>query len=267
MKVLALGLGRTGTVCKYYWLIRPRFELIWDLALRVALERLGFQKTYHMIAASVENPTDCLMWQDALAAKYDGKGVFGKQQWDSLLGHCQAVCDWPAAGFAKELIEAYPEAKVILTTRDADSWYISVLKSVHWRAHDDELRLLARFDWASSLYQPMLRTFWDRYFHSDFEKHGKDVFLRHNQEIRKLVHPDNLLEYHISEGWNPLCKFLDLAIPDESFPHLNDSAGFVDRCRKRNRRQWMNVVLHKFYLLSLSMGILYMLYMLVTVRF
>lgn len=38
----------------------------------------------------------------------------------------QAVCDWPACAFAKELIEAYPNAKVILTTRDVDSWHAYV---------------------------------------------------------------------------------------------------------------------------------------------
>lgn len=77
-----------------------------------------------MMSASIENPPDCLMWMDALTAKYDGTGTpFGREQWDQLLGDCQAVCDWPACAFAKELVEAYPDAKVILTTRDLDSWH------------------------------------------------------------------------------------------------------------------------------------------------
>jgi hypothetical protein len=92
-------------------------------ALRTALKELGFEDCYHMMSASVENPPDCLMWSDALAAKYDGEGTFTRDDWDKLLGHCQAVCDWPAVAFAKELIEAYPDAKVILTTRDVDSWH------------------------------------------------------------------------------------------------------------------------------------------------
>jgi hypothetical protein len=41
-----------------------------------------------MISASVENPPDALLWQDAFAAKYDGKGEFTKADWDALLGHC-----------------------------------------------------------------------------------------------------------------------------------------------------------------------------------
>lgn len=83
-------------------------------------------KTYHMMSASMENPPDCLMWHDALSAKYDGVGEFGRKEWDQLLGDCQAVCDWPACAFAKELIEAYPNAKVILTTREVESWHAYV---------------------------------------------------------------------------------------------------------------------------------------------
>ena len=139
MKVLALGLGRTGTA-----------------SLRTALKQLGFDDCYHMMSASVENPPDCLMWSDALAAKYDGQGKFGREQWDQLFGHCQAICDWPCVAFAKELIEAYPEAKVLVTTRDIDSWHASTMKTVHWRATEPELRLVAKFDWAAGMYQPML---------------------------------------------------------------------------------------------------------------
>lgn len=109
-----------------------------------------------MMSASVENPPDCLMWSDALAAKYDGVGTFGREQWDQLFGHCQAVCDWPCVAFAKELIEAYPDAKVIITTRDVDSWHASTMKTVHWRATEPELKLAAKVDWAASMYQPMI---------------------------------------------------------------------------------------------------------------
>lgn len=47
-----------------------------------------------MMSASVENPPDCAMWYDALTAKYDGKGEFGKKEWDQLLGHCQVIIFW-----------------------------------------------------------------------------------------------------------------------------------------------------------------------------
>lgn len=59
------------------------------IAIRAALQRLGYNKAYHMMSASVENPPDCLMWHDALCAKYDGVGKFGRAEWDQLLGDCQ----------------------------------------------------------------------------------------------------------------------------------------------------------------------------------
>jgi hypothetical protein len=158
------------------------------------------------------------MWQDAFAAKYDGVGKFGREEWDKLLGHCQAVCDWPAVAFAKELIEAYPEAKVLVTTRNVDTWHASTLKTVDWRANDPELKMVSRFDWGSGLYQPMLRKFWDVFFGGDFEKNGKQKYIDYY---------DDFLEVPVPEG--------------KKFPHTNDTDGFVDRCRARNRAQMMNV--------------------------
>lgn len=96
-------------------------------ALRQALRALGYNDTYHGYMAALENPRDCELWYEALRAKYDGIGnPFGREDFDQLLGNCQAVCDFPAAAFSRELIEAYPEAKVILTDRDVDEWHRSV---------------------------------------------------------------------------------------------------------------------------------------------
>ena len=224
MRLIALGLGRTGTT-----------------SLRIALKELGYNDTYHMMSASVENPPDCLMWQDALAAKFDGRGKFGREEWDQLLGHCQAVCDWPATAFAKELIETYPEAKILVTTRDVDSWYRSTLKTVNWRVNDPKLRWLARVDWAAGLYYPMLRKFWDCFF-VDFENLGKERFQNYYQEIRNLVPPSQLLEYRVSSGWKPLCDYLGEPVPATPFPHSNDQDTFVERCQTSNRKQILNVI-------------------------
>ncbi|OJJ87562.1 sulfotransferase family protein [Aspergillus glaucus CBS 516.65] len=229
MKVLALGVGRTGTA-----------------SLRIALERLGYLKCYHMMSASMENPPDCLMWHDALLAKYDGVGEFGRKEWDQLLGDCQAVCDWPACAFAKELIEAYPNAKVILTTRDVDSWHASVMKTVWWRVSDWEHSFVSNFSWAAGMYYPMLSKFFQTFFRGDFPNKGKQVYEDHVAQIRSMVPPERLLEYQIGDGYGPLCEFLGEEMPDTQFPRGNDMADFFKRCRGRNRRQMMNAALQAF---------------------
>lgn len=208
------------------------------------MRRLGYMDTYHMMSCSIENPPDALMWMDALTAKYDGVGKpFTRADWDQLLGGCQAVCDWPAVAFARELIEAYPEAKVILTTRDVDSWHASTMKTFYWRAQEPELGLLSSVSWAASMYRPMIRKFFDGFFEGDFPGRGKDVYRRHCDEVRSLVPPDRLLEFRVSEGWDPLCRFLEEPVPKgESFPNVNDTKLFVSRSRRRNGMQMLNVV-------------------------
>lgn len=231
MKVLILGLGRTGTA-----------------SMRAAMKQLGYVDTYHMMNCSIENPPDALMWMDALCAKYEGEGKpFTREDWDQLLGNAQAVCDWPSIAFAKELIEAYPEAKVVLTNRDVNSWHASTMKTVYWRVTDHELKWLSHFDWAASMYQPMLQKFFDTFFEGDFPNKGKEVFLRHYENVRSLVPKERLLEYKVTDGWGPLCEFLDEPVPkDCSFPNVNDNSDFVARSRRRNRNQMKNVALRYF---------------------
>ena len=208
------------------------------------MRQLGFADTYHMMSCSIENPPDALLWMDALRAKYDGVGTpFTRGDWDKLLGNAQAVCDWPACAFAKELLEAYPEAKVVLVGRDVDEWHSSVLRTVYWRVTDPELRLLSKVDWAAGMYYPMLRKFFDTFFEGDFPGRGKEVYRRHYQEVRRMVPPHKLLEFRLEDGWGPLCAFLGVPVPTEqkTLPKLNDSSNFVARSRRRNRLQILNV--------------------------
>lgn len=93
-------------------------------SIKEALQFLGINPVYHGYQAVFDNPRDCEMWNEALDAKFNGKGKpYGREEFDKLLGHCQAVSDMPAICFADDLIGLYPEAKVILPLRDADSWY------------------------------------------------------------------------------------------------------------------------------------------------
>ncbi|KAH8803388.1 P-loop containing nucleoside triphosphate hydrolase protein [Xylogone sp. PMI_703] len=229
MKVLILGLGRTGTS-----------------SMREAMKQLGFIDTYHMMSVSIENPPDALLWLNAFAAKYENGPPFTRENWDQLLGHCQAVCDWPAIAFAKELVETYPEAKVILTNRDVDSWYASTLKTVYWRVTEPEIQWLQYVSWGAGYYYPMLKKFFDTFFEGDFEGKGKEIFLRHYEEVRQLVPKDRLLEFKVTEGWGPLCEFLEVPKPlGRSFPHVNDNTNFVARSKWRNKMQMANAALGK----------------------
>ena len=106
------------------------------------------------------------------------------------------------------------------------------------------------------MYYPMLKKFFDGFFEGDFPGKGKEVFNRHYAEVRSLVPKENLLEFRVQDGWEPLCKFLDQPVPKGSpFPNVNDNSDFVTRSRRRNRNQMYNVALR--YVTMLVMGLLF----------
>jgi hypothetical protein len=144
------------------------------------------------------------------------------------------VTDFPAACFGPELISAYPEAKVVLTTRDPDAWVESVRSTLNWRYNDKVLYWLSFVDWGYRLYAPMYATMWDRFFEEDFDKNAKRVFKKHSAELKSLVPAGQLLEYDVREGWEPLCHFLEVDKPDQRFPSGNDKDGFRSSCRSKD---------------------------------
>ncbi len=117
MRLLILGISRTGTS-----------------SLCIALNKFGY-KTFHMHECLARPNHFFPLWTEAIRAKYNGEGSpYGKAEFDKLLGEYDAVSDVPAVLFSPELLEAYPDAKVILTTRDPEKWVDSMRSSI-WLAH------------------------------------------------------------------------------------------------------------------------------------
>lgn len=113
----------------------------------------------------------------------------------------------------------------------------STTKTIDAGIRDPTSQIISHFDWAFSLYRPMLLLLWDRLFQGDFENRGRDVYRRHYDLVRELVPADRLLEYDVSRGWGPLCKFLGEDVPDEPFPYSNSADDFRAGLRGRNNRK------------------------------
>jgi hypothetical protein len=211
IQVIGAGLGRTGT-----------------LSLKAALEELGFAKCYHMVEVFAR-PDDARTWDAAVR----GEPV----DWDRLFAGYRATVDVPSCLFYRELMERYPEAKVVLTVRDPERWYDSTRQTIYYAR--------AAFPgWAAAL-NPRMRAFrrmidrlWDRMFRDRFEDRAFaiEVFNRHNEQVRRNVPADRLLVYEVSQGWDPLCAFLGVTVPEgKPFPHLNDTAAFRARIERGAR--------------------------------
>lgn len=144
------------------------------------------------------------MWMEAADAKFRGKGEpYTRKQWDSLLGDCAAVSDLPCVAFAPELIEAYPEAKVVLTypPKGFDSWYRSCERTILVMWEDWTRDVWAAFNHEAYITRNTFRTIFYDFWGDDFRQNARRVFDQHYAMIKAKVPEEQLLEYNVIEGW------------------------------------------------------------------
>lgn len=146
-----------------------------------------------------------------------------------------AVSDHPCLTFTDELLEMYPDAKVILTVRDnVDVWYESVMSTI-WKVVELRISPDAPF-WRKTWRSLLDRSPFDRMtelihlnpagMYWKFPTRGKIFYEEHNEKIRRIVPKDRLLEFNVKEGWGPLCEFLGYEEPEWELPRVNDRAEF-----------------------------------------
>ncbi len=221
LKVIGAGFGRTGT-----------------LSVKMALEELGVGPCYHMTEV-FQHPEHFSQWEAATR----GEAI----DWHKLLKGYQATVDWPACSFYKQLMEVYPDAKVLLTVRDPEKWHESVISTIYQsrRAVRSTSAFSPTFIIMGLLFPfmhhaPQLTDdlIWKGTFHDRFEdkEYATAIFKQHIEEVKRHVPPEKLLIFDVKEGWKPLCDFLGVEIPkDKPFPHVNDRANFVGNAFRRRR--------------------------------
>ena len=197
MKVIGAGFGRTGTY-----------------SLKHALEQLGFDKCYHMWEVAEGHHA---IWSDA----NQGKPV----DWDSLFQGFQATLDFPSCNFWREQATHFPDAKVLLSLRDPDSWYDSVMNTIYPASRasleSDDPNMKQFGEWLFEL-------IWRRVFDDrmDDRAHVIAKFNEHNQAVIDEVPPERLLVFEAKDGWEPLCNFLEVPVPEDPYPRMNTTEEF-----------------------------------------
>ncbi|MDZ4375410.1 MAG: sulfotransferase [Phenylobacterium sp.] len=194
LKVIGSGLGRTGT-----------------LSTKLALEELGFGPCHHM-AEVFRHPESIALWVEA------GKG---KPDWVAIFDGFSAMVDHPGCGYWRELMDRYPDAKVLHTVRDPDKWFDSTQATIFNpnRPHPTEDPLKTFFDQLYAWYGGDMH---DRAFMTDF-------FRRHTETVVAAVPKERLLVFDVREGWSPLCAFLGVPVPETPYPRENSTEQFQSR--------------------------------------
>jgi hypothetical protein len=201
LQVVGSGLGRTGT-----------------MSLKHALEQLGFSRCYHMVEVFM-NPPHIPLWIAAAE---------GKPDWDTLFEGYAATVDYPGARFWRELAAHYPDAKVLHSVRDPEKWFESTQATIFAPSHR------ARFD-----NMPEIRRFFETVVTTNELRASIDdreamiaYFKRHTEAVKAAIPKERLLVWQASDGWEPLCKFLDVPVPATPFPRENSREEFINRTQR-----------------------------------
>ena len=195
LKVIGSGLGRTGT-----------------MSLKLALEQLGLGPCHHMVEVFM-HPETVPLWVAAGS---------GKPDWPAIVGGYQSMVDYPGCNFWRQLMDVYPDAKVLHSTRDPERWFEST-----------QATIFAPGSAADNPPEPM-RPFFE-VVAGEFKGriHDRsvmiDYFNRHTEAVLAAVPKDRLLVFEATQGWAPLCAFLGVPVPDTPFPRENSRAEFQAR--------------------------------------
>jgi hypothetical protein len=216
LKVIGAGLGRTGTT-----------------SLKAALEMLLGGPCFHFLEykshPELMAPWRSLIQTMPLRSDPDAFRTVPISEWEKLMPGYVACVDEPASYYWKQLSDVFPEALVVLSTRNTESWWVSMaaleehyeeemkrpdLISPERRAFHDFVDAIYP-DWKDGLSESGERAF--------FEAHNRRV-LEHAQ--RNECFNRRFLAWRAQEGWEPLCEALDLPVPDVPFPHENKRAEY-----------------------------------------
>ena len=174
----------------------------------------------------------------AARAGHEGGHQYVRTGRDALFQGYQATVDWPGCTFYAELMRRYPEAKVVLSVRDPERWYESARQTIYYVRQAFPRWMPLFFPRMRGFHRMLDRLVWDGMFQGRFEDKAFaiEVFNRYNEQVRRVVPPDRLLVYEVREGWEPLCAFLGVPVPEgKPFPHVNDTAEFRSRIQRGAR--------------------------------
>lgn len=194
LKVIGAGYGRTGTS-----------------SLKIALEKLLGAPCYHM-SEVLKNPGHVRLWLDV---------ADGEPDWEKIFENYAATVDFPASSYTMDLAKAYPDAKILLSKRDAKGWYDSTQETIFSKRLQDVSK--------ATKWRKMVQATIDEHIGGDENDHDAVIksFNNHNARVQETFGTDRLTVWEPGDGWQPLCDMLGVPVPDEPFPHVNSREEFA----------------------------------------
>jgi hypothetical protein len=197
INIIGVGVGRTGTY-----------------SLKLAINQLGYGPCHHMEEVVKNMGVQVPLWSEAIK---------GNSNWSAIYDGFNSAVDWPTAGFFRELIKEYPTAKFILTERNPENWADSFGSTIYKLVEGKDKAPEKMHNWLDMCIEVLTKSG----FPQGMDRNGLiNGFIAHNKAVREIIPEEQLLIYQVKEGWEPLCKFLNVPVPNEEFPNTNNREEF-----------------------------------------
>ena len=199
LSVVGAGFGRTGT-----------------MSIKMALEHLGLGPCHHMEEVFA-NPAQLPNWQAAA----DGQQV----DWDNVFSGYNSAVDWPSAHYWRELADFYPNSRILLSVRPAERWWASFSGTIKKIL---EIKDTIPEEYPRSVADMGYKIIAQQTFASamDDKTTVLSAYQKRIDDVKQVIPADRLLIFDVSDGWAPLCNFLNLPVPDSDFPRSNSKGEF-----------------------------------------
>ena len=204
LNVIGAGVGRTGTY-----------------SLKLAINQIGLGPCHHMEEVLHDMPVQVPLWSAAAS---------GQADWLRIYSGYKSAVDWPTACFFRDLAGEYPMARFVLTVREPERWADSFSATIYKLVEGKEQAPQEMRDWLEMASQVIARTG----FPPGLNRENLVLaFNAHNEAVKEAIPSSRLLVFEVKDGWQPLCEFLDMPVPETDFPRTNHREEFWDRVNGR----------------------------------
>ena len=240
LKIIGVGFGRTGTLSTQY-----------------ALNELGFP-CYHMfeVLENKKNKSHIDFW-NKVANTPEGR----QHIWNEVFANYSATVDNPGCCVWRELMAAYPDTKVILTLhpKGAESWYDSTYQTIYQSEYLWQFKVLRIVPKVKKMTNMTRKLIWERSLKGTMKSKALAIarYHEHIEEVKQLVPVEKLLIYSVDQGWEPLCNFLQVPVPDKEFPKVNDRLQLKRSIQKITAIAWLMIGTASFVIAGLIYGLIW----------
>jgi hypothetical protein len=222
LKVIGVGFGRTGT-----------------LSTQRALNEIDFP-CYHMfeVLDNKANRSHLDFWNRVANSQ------MGQQHdWEEVFANYSATVDNPGCCVWRELVQAYPDAKVILTLhpKGPEIWFESTYQTIYMSEYKWQFKVLKLVPLVRKMNNMTRKLIWERSHKNTMPDKSASIarYNEHIQEVKNTIPKEKLLIYSVDQGWKPLCSFLEVPVPNKPFPNVNDREQIKKTISKINRIVWL----------------------------